>query len=129
MGFRKICRELSPRVIRQNVIPVVIIAALTVTGCEQGSQAPSLSLDEAKEVTAAFAGSDFTPPPRSIQDITAMFEDSRSDTDHLIRLRKVADREPPASKHPNTLAAFYLKRARASRDIGRTQQLLNCLAY
>ena len=58
--------------LRQNpaiaLFPVIVLAACQ-TG---GSEAPTLSLDEAKQVTATFETQNYVPPPRTIDDLRVL---------------------------------------------------------
>jgi len=48
-----------------------VVIGLTLAACQTG--APTMSLDEAKNITAEFSGP-FVPPPRSIADITSRLD-------------------------------------------------------
>ena len=49
------------------------LAVLFVAAC--GPQ--TVSLEEAKQITATFEGSSFTPPPKTIADISKLLEDHK----------------------------------------------------
>jgi hypothetical protein len=70
-----------------------LAGTLALAACEAG---PSVvSLKEAKQITAKFSGS-FTPPPRTINDITAVLdEQQRADPEAAERARAAAYRDPP----------------------------------
>ncbi len=55
-------------------VPYLIGAALLVA-CQTGGP-PAVSLEEAKQITATFEGA-FTPPPRTINDITAILDEQQ----------------------------------------------------
>ncbi len=82
-----------------------------------------VSLAEAKEITATFEQPIFTPPPRTINDITAVLAQEKPDD--LASYQKalaLADSSPPATTDAGELANFYLDRARAAHEIGRARQ-------
>ena len=89
----------------------------------------TMSVEEAKKVTAAFGGAAFVPPPRSIGDITAILDQQKRDNPAgLAQARARADREPPKTDNPATLAGFYYERGLAARDVGRVAQEIADLA-
>ena len=49
---------------------IVMGAALLVAACQT-----TVSIEEAKQITTAFEGSAFVPPPRTIKDITAILDE------------------------------------------------------
>jgi tetratricopeptide (TPR) repeat protein len=79
-----------------------------------------MSVEEAKKVSASFGGAAFVPPPRTINDITAILAQQRRTTPD-VAARANAD-EAPSTTDRDTLAAFYLKRGLAAGEIGRTKQ-------
>jgi len=85
-----------------------------------------MSLEEAKKVTATFGGAAFVPPPRTINDITAILDQQKRTTPEGIA-RKQADEVPPGTTDRATLAAFYFKRGLAASEIGRTKQEIDDL--
>ena len=94
---------------------VVLISAV---GCQS-----TMSVEEAKKVTASFQGGAFVPPPRTITDITAILDQQkRDDPQGVAKARALADEKPPQTTNAATLAEFYFKRGLAARDIGRTRQ-------
>ena len=64
------------RVAYRHTVHVTAILALTVSlaACQTDGGPPALTLEEAKKVTATFEESSFTPPPRTIKDITAILD-------------------------------------------------------
>src|SRR4029450_7547149 len=85
-----------------------------------------MSVDEAKKVTATFGGTAFVPPPRTINDITAILDQQKRTTPEGVA-RGQADEASPGTTDRDTLAAFYFKRALAAREIGRTKQEIAAL--
>ncbi|MCH7486503.1 MAG: CHAT domain-containing protein [Proteobacteria bacterium] len=65
--------------IRLSLLGAVLLLA-ALAAC-QGGGPPALTLDEAKKATAEFSGS-FTPPPRTIKNIMARIDESRSSGEH-----------------------------------------------
>ena len=108
----------------RSISSLILIATLlpALAGC----QTKSVSLDEAKQITATFEGSTFTPPPRTIKDITAILDEQKlSDPRATAKARAEATQEPPPeTSDADTLAKFYENRALAALDIGRTEQTI-----
>ena len=99
-------------------LSAVLLSAVLLAGCQT-----TLSLEEAKQVTATFEGKGFVPPPRTITDITAIL-DEQAIADPLESARQVAqaDEKPPAAGDAEALARFYRARGKAADAIGRQQQ-------
>jgi CHAT domain-containing protein len=88
----------------------------------------TMSVEEAKRVTASFVGASFVPPPRSSNDITAILDQQRlADPALTAAARAEADRPAPNTTNPGILADFYLQRGRAAAQIGRARQELDDL--
>ena len=101
----------SPRLL------AVVAGAVLLASCQTGGP-PVLSLEEAKQITAKFEGA-FTPPPKTIKDITAILdEQKRADPAAAARARATAMREPPPGIRGSELAEFYMKRGVAAGRIG-----------
>jgi len=112
----------SCRVPRFSLLLPVAIGAL-LAACQS-----TMSVEEAKKVTAQFSGGAFVPPPRTINDITAILDQQRlADPEAAARARARADQPAPTSTSPVTLAEFYYQRGLAARDIGRTSQEISDL--
>ncbi len=74
---------------------LTLLVAVSLLGACQTTGTPSLSLDEAKKVTASFEGG-FVPPPRTINDITGILDQQkRKDLETLGQIRLEADKKPP----------------------------------
>jgi CHAT domain-containing protein len=107
----------SPRISR---VLALVLGVLTAA-CQS-----AMSIDEAKKVTASFAGSPFLPPPRTINDVTAILdEQKRFESQTLARLQ--ADAEAPNTTDRTVLADFYFRRGRAAEDVGRARQEIDDL--
>ncbi|MCH9050261.1 MAG: CHAT domain-containing protein [Proteobacteria bacterium] len=84
-----------------------------------------MSLKEAKQVTAAFGGGSFVPPPRTIDDITAILDQQKlADPEEIARQKAEAEAEPPVGTSKSKLAAFYYERGIAAKRLGRSGQEL-----
>ena len=101
----------------------VLLSAVLLAGCQT-----TLSLEEAKEVTATFEGKGFIPPPRTIKDITAILDEQAiADPEESARQVAKADEIPPATRDAKTLASFYYARGKAADAVGRQQQYVEDL--
>ena len=99
-----------------------LAVALSLTACQTAP--PAMSLDEAKRVTAAFSGT-FVPPPRTIDDITAILDQQpRADPAAAERARARAAETPPSTDDELTLRGFYYRRGLAAFNIGRMSQAI-----
>jgi CHAT domain-containing protein/tetratricopeptide (TPR) repeat protein len=100
----------------------LLSAFLAVSGCQPDNK-PAVSLEQAKQITAQFQGQGFTPPPRTIADITAILDQQKPDPAKAEAARKAADAEPPAGASSLLdLANFYYQRGLAAAEVGRTSQ-------
>lgn len=69
-----------------KAIGTIGVILLGAAACQtEGTRAPVVSLEEAKKVVAEFSGS-FTPPPRSVNDILSLFDETEM-TDELCYLQ------------------------------------------
>ena len=88
-------------------------------------QTDFVSLDEAKRITATFEGSSFTPPPRTINDITAILDGQKlADPKVAQKARAKASQQPPADAGLLYLVNFYWQRGLAAGRIGNLKQQL-----
>lgn len=107
-----------------RAVLLVFVSLLLIAACRS-----TMSLEEAKKVTAEFAGNAFVPPPRSIHDITAILDEQKLDNpEAAAHARARADQPPPKAADPATLAEFYYQRGLAAREIGRTRQEMEDVA-
>ena len=68
----------------------------------------------------------FVPPPRTIDDITAVLEGyKRADAEEVERDRALAESTPPAGLEGSKLIEFYEERGQASGRIGRVRQQID----
>ena len=100
---------------------VVLVTAMLpgLAGCQpKGPQA--LSLAEAKKVTATFEGQSFVPPPKTIEEITAILDQQKPDPRAISAMRaKLA--APLPSAEGDSLARFYHERGRAVEQLGNLE--------
>ena len=95
---------------------LTLVLGLLTAACQS-----AMSVEEAKKVSARFGGAAFVPPPRTINDITAILDQQKRTAPEDVA-REQADEAPPSTTDRATLATFYFKRGRAAREIGRTKQ-------
>ncbi len=99
----------------------ILLAATLFPAC-QTAGLPAMSVEEAKQITATFGGT-FVPPPRTINDITAILDQQKlADPEAAAKARAKADQPPPDTTGAATLANFYYERGLAAREIGRGRQ-------
>ena len=104
-----------------RLLPLISLVALS-SACQTGGQ-KAMSIEEAKQVAASFTGSAFVPPPRTINDITAVLDQQKpADPGAAAQARAWADQPPPTTTNPVALAQFYYQRGLAARGIGRAKQ-------
>src|SRR5437867_4245206 len=100
---------------------VATIAGLVVISV--GCHTSAMSVEEAIKVTATFSGSSFTPPPRTLHDVTQLLEqEAQPDEVRVAELRTKADMQPPATTQRSDLAEFYYRRSLAANAIARHGQ-------
>jgi CHAT domain-containing protein/Flp pilus assembly protein TadD len=103
--------------------PAIVVSVLLLAGCQS-----TLSLEEAKKVTASFEGTSFVPPPRTITDITAILDQQTiANPEESTQRAAKADEQPPAAGDAETLARFYWARGKVANVVGRQQQYLEDL--
>ncbi|MCG8547777.1 MAG: tetratricopeptide repeat protein, partial [Alphaproteobacteria bacterium] len=109
----------------------IIMIGLVVTAC-QTSGPKSVSLDEAKKITAEFQGPSFTPPPRSTSDVIALLgqefaEQEASGSIEREAARTLIANEPAPGLSDIETARFLWKRGMAARRIGDVRKYLDDL--
>jgi CHAT domain-containing protein len=84
-----------------------------------------MSVEEARQVTISMDNKSITAPPRRIDDILAVLNQSAQD-DLAIRqkLRAEIDKSPPQTDNPARLAVYYHRRGDAFVQLGRHSQAL-----
>lgn len=106
---------------RNRLLPLLVLG-LALAACQT-----TMSVEEAKKVTAEFAGTAFVPPPRTIEDITAILDQQKPDPAAVEAARARADQPAPDTSDPSTLARFHFERGLAAREIGRARQEIDDL--
>lgn len=106
---------------------VAIGACALVLGCQPDGQRPTVSLEQARQITAQFQGQGFQPPPRTISDIAAILDQQRPDPARVAELVAKADAQPPARAAGVALADFLYERGLAAAELGRNAQRLDDL--
>ena len=104
----------------RTAIAATVLAVMTgvLVGCQEGGP-PALSLEEAKQVTATFERSSFTPPPKSIRDITAILDQQRLVNPAALRIASAkAKEEPGPGLSEENLVEFLWRRGQAAGEIG-----------
>ena len=93
------------------------------------AHAPVLAAkSSAREVSTVDAATDLSvPPPRTINDITAILDQEKPDPEKIARLTKIADAKPGAGLSGSERVAFFYRRGRAAGELGRLQQWIGDL--
>ncbi|MCG8545583.1 MAG: tetratricopeptide repeat protein, partial [Alphaproteobacteria bacterium] len=96
---------------------------LIAGACQTTTGPKSVSLDEAKKITAEFQGSSYTPPPRSTADVMALldqkFEEQEATSSHERQAaRALLAKGPAPGLSGDALARFYESRALSARKVG-----------
>ncbi|RKZ35014.1 MAG: hypothetical protein DRQ37_07105, partial [Gammaproteobacteria bacterium] len=114
--------------IDRRIVALVILAGFLSGGAQLAAASGSLSLDEAIDVTGAMEPGLLKAPPRTIDDITRVLNQKAvTPPEETQRRVAQADAEPPSTRKPKKLLKFYLKRGKAARKIGRSEQALDDL--
>ncbi len=92
---------------------------LVATACQE--EKPTVSLEQAKKITADFAQTSFTPPPRTIDDIAAVLERDRPDPGRIVTLEVQADAPVTAGDRAEQAFAL-LQRSKSAFELGRIRQ-------
>lgn len=107
--------------IRRIATGMVLGLGLTAAACQPGPQ--SVSLEEAKQITATIQKTSFTPPPKTINDITAILDQQkRADPTAAKRARVAMQAKSPAGLSGIELGLFYWDRGVAAGEAGRSRQ-------
>src|SRR5262245_50752268 len=101
-------------------LALAIVLGLLAPACQS-----TMSVEQARQASAAMKDAPFAPPPRTVTDIITIL-DQQPAADSHIGLRDVADASPP-SAGGGALADFYLERGLAAGRIGRAKQELDDL--
>src|SRR5712692_2257130 len=98
---------------------MLFATVVALAGCAGSG---SVSLEQARQIVAQFKGQTFTPPPRTITDLTQLLDSTRPDPARIARLRAEGDAVPPTGAGDLALARFYRQRSNAAQDLGRVEQ-------
>ena len=114
---------------KEGIRPSIALgfAGLLLVSCQAGTDAQreTLSIEEAKQVTASFDEKGSTPPPRQVTDILQILDQvPTANAERLASLRAEAAENPPADADAQTLARFYYDRSLSARQLGLIQQYL-----
>jgi len=96
------------------------VLGAAVLGFSAWAAAPALS-QSAGNAPEAQA---FTPPPRSIADITAILDREKPDPAKVAAAQQRVAAQPPSGASDVELQKFYSTRADAANDLGRQQQAI-----
>ena len=76
-----------------------------VSACQP--EKPTVSLEQAKQITAKFDTSSFTPPPRTIDDIAALLDRDKPDPAKVAALRAAVKAEIPVGNAITRSEAYF----------------------
>ncbi len=97
--------------------------SVTVDSEDAKTPPESMSLEEAKQVTAELARTEHVPPPRTIRDITSILDGKREESlGEIEKLRAGANATPPDTTDAGELVDFFRARADAAQLVGRSGQ-------
>jgi hypothetical protein len=110
---------------------LALMLGCLAAACQPQPQGPAVpgtvSLEQAKQITADFGTAGFAPPPRTIADITAVLDQYQPDAQRLAAAKEAADRTPPPDLSGAALAEFYYHRGTDAGNVGRIAQQLDDL--
>ena len=90
--------------------------------------AGQMSVEEARQATISMGDKSLTAPPRRIDDILSVLDQSaQDDLTSGKKLREEIDKPPPQTDSPATHAAYYHRRGDALVQLGRYSQALTDL--
>src|SRR5262245_31540606 len=104
---------------------VIVSGALLLDACGPSVTTPTVTIEQARQITADFHGQSFTPPPRTVTDLVLALDALGPNPELLARWHAAASAQPPAGADAAALAAFYLERSRVAQRIGRLEQRLD----
>lgn len=104
------------RLLTARAALAIFVVLSATAGCQ------TMSLEEARKITASFGGNVLVPPPRSADDIVALIEASTQLSVEIRRTLRTSDEAPPATLAGRELGRFYLQRGWAARQLGRGRQ-------
>jgi CHAT domain-containing protein/predicted negative regulator of RcsB-dependent stress response len=109
-------------ILNKSFVLLLFILAL-ILAC-----AGQMSVEEARQATISVGDKYPTAPPRQIDDILSVLDQSaQDDPAGGKRLREEIDKPPPQTNNPATLAVYYHRRGNAFVQLGRHSQALTDL--
>ncbi len=116
--FEKTENRLSPAIV------AVVLGPLFLAACQTDGTS-SVSLSDAQEMATQFESESFTPPPRTVDDIVALVENTPlQDPDRIARLEAQMNEPLPETADAARLANAHLRRAEAANQLGRGSRAL-----
>lgn len=101
----------------------VLMGTLLLAACQT-----TVSLEEARQITASFEGASFTPPPKTINDVVALLDEQKpADPEAVEKARETATREPPLGAKGDDLASFFWQRGTAAGKTGDVKRQIGDL--
>jgi CHAT domain-containing protein len=101
-----------------------LVIFLLCTACQS-----AMSAEEAKKVSASFITAPFVPPPRTINDLTAILD---QETVANPKAQAAAEERlkalPPDSKDPKALSDFFYRRGVLGHNWGKSRQAVDDLS-
>ena len=112
-----------------KLLPKISVCILFITlVLFQACAGQKMSLKEAKKVTVTMGDELFVPPPRRINDILVILDQSVQPDEAIVRKYKAVADQPPPQKADNVdLAYFFKRRGEAALQLGRLHQTLEDL--
>ena len=106
----------------------LVIASISLVGCQTTLETPTVSIEEAKKTVAQFESGETLLPPRAADDVLGLFDNwpddrSSSRSEWIV----IADREIPGDVRAHTQITSLYERASAARRLGRSGQELEDL--
>ncbi|OGL20605.1 MAG: hypothetical protein A3K12_06000 [Candidatus Rokubacteria bacterium RIFCSPLOWO2_12_FULL_71_19] len=100
----------------------LVFLSLGLVACQT-----TMPMEEAKRVTVVFGGAKFVPPPRTIEDITAVLDQYEPKRRQASKDRALVEQGPPTTRDRHELAVFFQLRGGAARRLGMVSQHLSDL--
>jgi len=97
----------------RNTNVILILLIFLIVGCVH-----EMSLEDAKEVLRASYVKSFVPPPRKIDDILDLLNQTDQDHTKMNIQKKEMAKNPPDTDDPATLAKFYYDRGNNTWSLG-----------
>jgi CHAT domain-containing protein/predicted negative regulator of RcsB-dependent stress response len=111
-----------------RAFPNILFVLLMLITALLSACASQMSVEEARKVAVTMGDKSLTVPPRRIDEILNVLE--QSDQDDLAgskKLKEVIEQPPPQTDNPETLVGYYHRRGDALLQLGRHSQALTDL--